>query len=350
MNFKNISIAVMGTTSAGKSSFVNTLCGRNVLPVGVQETTRYITEIVHKPKNIIISIENKALSFEKRFFNSDSEARDYIKSLVSTFQDSPTKFHILTRNRVELAFLSEFLSLFDCIDRHHDCHKINLKLVDLPGYNHKDDETNWHIISNGIDHSIIFFLFNAEENDFVKEDELLERIFRYLRDEEISWKNMIFIVNRCDALLRDSDGRSAVAEKISNIRKRIAMLIGDIYRIGDDQVQSQIQVYPLATLPVMYAEILYWNFNKLTKAEKEDMISRSCQLTNEFVSDEVCDFFPRSPQKWDEKHIQLYRENVFENSFFSDFLSSLKSHIYTRLAAERYGNYLRESENTVIPI
>ncbi len=168
MNRKNFSIAVVGTTSSGKSSFINTLCGRYILPVGVQETTLYITELIHKPTNIIVCIENKAISFDKRYFSTDSEARDYIYDLIEKFENSSNQFHKMTTTRVQLSFISDFLNIFsyDQIKNQED-KNVSLKILDLPGYNYDGDDRNWELILKGIEDAfIIILLFNAEENRF----------------------------------------------------------------------------------------------------------------------------------------------------------------------------------------
>src|SRR5436309_11452011 len=46
---KGIEVAVLGRFKAGKSSFLNSLTGRNVLPIGVLPVTTVVTRLRHGP-------------------------------------------------------------------------------------------------------------------------------------------------------------------------------------------------------------------------------------------------------------------------------------------------------------
>jgi len=323
MNHKNFSIAVVGTTSSGKSSFINALCGRYILPVGVQETTRYITELIHIPTNIIVCIENKAISFEKKYFSTDSEARDYIYHLIEKFQSSSDQFHNITKTHVQLSFISDFFNIFssDQINGQN----ILLKLLDLPGYNYDGDERNWELILKGIENAFIILLFNAEETDSVKEDQFLRNILEYLYKNGKSWKDIYFILNRCDALFRDNSDKSVLTEKQHTLQNRIKTIINDVFEKKD--LISKPIIHPLSALPVMYAQVLFWNFHRLSREERANLISQSCLLTNQFLSDEICDSFPRSAKSWTYHHIHLYRNEILTSCFYDSFLVSFGSHI-----------------------
>jgi len=324
MNQKDISIAVVGTTSSGKSSFINTLCGRYILPVGVQETTLYITELIHIPTNLIVCIENKAISFDKRYFSTDSEARKYIYDLIEEFENSSNQFHKMTTTRVQLSFISDFLNIFSY---NQDEKNISLRILDLPGYNHDGDERNWELILKGIENAfIIILLFNAEETDSVKEDQFLRKILKHLYKKGKSWKDIYFVLNRCDALFRDNPDKSVLTEKQHTLQNRIETIINDVFEKKDNS-NSKPVIHPLSALPVMYGQVLFWNFHRLAREERTNLISQSCLLTNQFLSDDICDSFPRSARNWTYHHIQMYRNEILTSCFYDSFLVSFESHV-----------------------
>jgi len=325
MNRKNLSIAVVGTTSSGKSSFINALCGRYILPVGVQETTRYVTEIIHIPTNIIISIENKAISFEKKYFSTDSQARKYIYDLIEKFQNSSNQFHKITRNRVQISFIGDFLNTFS-----HHIHNSNeiqkedqacLKIFDLPGYKYYGDDSNWEMIHNCIEDAVIIFIFNAEETDSVKEDELLRHLLEYQDKKRKVYPNVFFVLNRCDALFRDCPDHSAFQAKLKNLRNRISKIVKTT-----DSVSSPA-IHPLSALPVMYGEILYWNYPNLSDEEKSELLSKASLFSNRMLPKDICDLLPRSIKKWNFHHIRLYRNEIIKSGFYDSFLFSYEAHI-----------------------
>ncbi|MEE4358894.1 MAG: dynamin family protein [Desulfococcaceae bacterium] len=338
---EGISIAVVGTTSGGKSSFLNALCGRFILPVGVQETTYCINELIHIPNNIIVSIKNKDISPDETYFASDADARTHIQMLFEKIYTSFNKKGSVTKNTVHLSFLSDFLRIFT--DRLPDCSpeilsrvrvfpridgkKIPLKIIDLPGYRYEGDDNNLDIILNGIEDAlIIIFLINAEETDSVKEDRLFKEILQYQQKKGMTWENIYFVLNRCDALFRDRNDVTILHKKLKKLQERLRTGISEIFGISSrENIVPVIQ--PLSAMPVMYGETLFWNFQRLTREEKEYLLSKSCLLTNQFLPDDLCDDLPRSPKKWNYEDIQHYRNGIVKQCFYTDFLSSLESHI-----------------------
>src|SRR5512143_4242114 len=49
-----VDVAVLGQFKAGKSSFLNALIGRDVMPVDVLPATAVVTRIVHGPKDRVL--------------------------------------------------------------------------------------------------------------------------------------------------------------------------------------------------------------------------------------------------------------------------------------------------------
>jgi len=340
---KGISIAVVGTTSGGKSSFLNTLCGRFILPVGVQETTYCINELVHIPNNIIVSIKNDDISSNEKYFASDADARAYIQKLFEKIYESFNNKGNVTKNTVHISFLSDFLRIFTSrlperapdiqskgrVFPRIDGKKIPLKIIDLPGYRYEGDDNNLDIILNGLeDVLIIIFLINAEETDSVKEDRLFKEILQYQYDKGRTWENIYFVLNRCDALFRDRNDHTILNKKLKKLEERLNTNISKIFGVNSLE-NNNLSIQPLSAMPVMYGETLFWNFHRLTKEEKEQLISKSCLLTNQFLSDDLCDSLPRSAKKWDYDHIQHYRNGIVKECFYDDFLNSLESHIMT---------------------
>lgn len=94
-----ISIAVFGRFKAGKSSFLNDLLARDLLPVGVIPVTAVITEITYGPT------ERAVVNY------SDSHGEevpiDSIKSFISENENPENQKHV-SRVRVELPTLERF--------------------------------------------------------------------------------------------------------------------------------------------------------------------------------------------------------------------------------------------------
>ena len=317
MTEKSLSIAVVGTTSSGKSSFINALCGRFILPVGVQETTRSMIEMIHTPNNLFISIENEGTLWKKITLPTDLKAREYLQNLP--LKNSAAQSHLPITSRVYLSFAGDILPIFFS-DGHNK--EITLKILDLPGYNYQGDENNWEIIRNGIqDVSVLMMLFNAEETDDVKEDKFLKKLLEYQYERGKSWKEIFFILNRCDSFFRDDTGKSALSAKVESLQKRITSAVNEIFKDS-----STPDIHLLSALPVMYGQVLFWNFEKLSASEKNSLLSQASLFANQCLSEDVCNVLPRSSIKWTYSDIKSYRDQVIKSCFYNIFMGSLKAY------------------------
>ncbi len=317
---KSLSIAVVGTTSSGKSSFINALCGRFILPVGVQETTRSMIEMIHTPNNLLISIENEGTLWKTITLPTDFKAREYLQNLP--LKNTAAQSHLPITSRVYLSFAGDILPIVFSEEQKEQNKDTTLKILDLPGYNYQGDENNWEIIQNGIqDVSLLMMRFNAEETDDVKEDKFFKKLLEYQHERGKSWKEIFFILNRCDSFFRDATGKSALLAKVESLRKRIATAVSEIFKDS-----STPDIHLLSALPVMYSQVLYWNFEKLSASEKSYLISQASLFANQCLSEDVCGSLPRSSIKWTYSDIELYRDQVLKSCFYNTFMQSLKAY------------------------
>ena len=323
----NFSIAVVGTTSTGKSSFVNALCGRCILPVGVRKTTQYITEMFHMPDAADISIEHPSRG-SRKYFSSDSQARDHLKSFQGVARTPSSKGCRANKNHVQANFVSDFMNRiqFD-MKRKNPSQNISLILIDLPGYRYNGDDKQKKIILDGVENASIVFLFSAEETDSIKEKALVRIILNHMKRKEKQWQNVFFILNRCDAFSRDDNSSKCLNQKIQKLQTQIRNIKNEIFGASVDYPSADPVVHPLSALPVMYSQALFWNYGKLSVQGKKNLLSKSCHLKNRFLSDEKSSAFPRSPQQWTFEHIREYRNEIMRASYFDEFLTSFGQHI-----------------------
>jgi len=78
------SISLIGTTSSGKSTIGNLLCGRYILPTGVQETTTLVIELAHNTnadKTTILTLtdEQGVRIYNQYLQPKDAEIRTHLQ-------------------------------------------------------------------------------------------------------------------------------------------------------------------------------------------------------------------------------------------------------------------------------
>ncbi|WP_157843253.1 dynamin family protein [Bacillus sp. FJAT-42315] len=90
INDREFIITVVGEFSAGKSTFLNALIGKDVLPHAVRETTASVTYIKNVPENhpkcnkIVINFYDERLSVELDFINDPNILRNYVTTMADS--------------------------------------------------------------------------------------------------------------------------------------------------------------------------------------------------------------------------------------------------------------------------
>lgn len=150
-----LDVAVLGQFKSGKSTFLNSLIGRPLLPVGSIPVTSVITRIRYGPK------EQATVTFEDGTCQQIGIA--YMNSYVSE-SGNPENIKGVLLVDIETPALGRFK---------------NLRLVDTPGigsvWKHNTETTaSWFPETGGV-----LFLFSAERPISENEVELLKEIYQY---------------------------------------------------------------------------------------------------------------------------------------------------------------------------
>lgn len=177
-NNKKIIIPVMGQFSAGKSSFLNRLLGRGILPTRLSETTSFLTYIRYgAPKGVVYSKNGNSLEIdiqEMKYLNQDQ--LEYFKN------------EILKDENFEIAYAE--------IYENSEILKKGVILVDTPGLNtmlSNHEDITWSVIPEAT--HIIYVISKAISQ---KDMELISM----LKDMEIE---IIFVRTNIDTINSDEE-------------------------------------------------------------------------------------------------------------------------------------------------
>lgn len=239
------SIVVVGEFSAGKSTFLNALMGKRVLPSFTSETTATVNFLKSKDKapdgeaGIVYYANGQTQSLEKADFET-------IQKYVST------------RSEIQVAQDVEHLDLF--LDSKFL--EEGVMLVDSPGLNgtkaHHKEITERQIERSSA--SIFMFRANAPGS---KSD------FEFLRELKQKVNTIIFVLNRIDEI-RPSEGETVedVVEKLRESYKE---------QFPEDTVMPEI--WPIAAYPALVARskqsMEYLGIINPTEEQKKKWLSES---------------------------------------------------------------------------
>ena len=227
-------IAIMGTMSAGKSSFINALLGEDYIPAKNEACTTKITSIIdnnyiedNRSFGACLHLDGKYKCFEK--LSSDL--------LESWNIDSDVIGVLIETDIKDITFEDRILVIHD-----------------TPGPNNSSDETHSIIVNNFLDKNkidLFIYLLNAEHISTTDNREFLENIFKYVSNKN---SNIIFLLNKID---------SFDLQKEDNIEVTINGLNKELQEIGF----NDFHIFPISAKSArLFKNVL--NAKKLSKKEK----------------------------------------------------------------------------------
>lgn len=220
INSNNI-IPLIGNKSTGKTSILNSFIGNELLPLGIMPTTKAFLIGHHNNNTIIISkanlVHNKLFSYfkegiERKEFNSQDEAKNYLKdinSLKSSFEDSFYYIYVNLKRLLEIGISEDNLQ--------------KILFLDLPGLDMEGDNDNKPIFTfdslSNLFNIVDSFLFINENNI---DDNATEKLKTKLKDQillrrktfNIPINHSLFVLNQYNNEEKNEETFKQVKQKI----------------------------------------------------------------------------------------------------------------------------------------
>ncbi|MBF0233943.1 MAG: dynamin family protein [Desulfamplus sp.] len=326
------SISLVGTTSSGKSTIGNLLSGHYILPTGVQETTVSVIEIFNNVNYCVPTltfIHNKEILSETPF-KHDSDIRTCISNTMLSSESESIHMRLNVSMNVFNTTWQESL---------WNRRKLSLKrqpipeelgyfkyflIRDFPGFQHEQDINRVGLIKQHLDtKGIILFVFNAEETDSFKEDNLLQFLFNLLCEHAYGWESVFFVLNRADAFYRDNNPEHALEQALNNRQKRIKNIISDIWR-NTSKSKIDVEITPISAGIAFASEMLCWYRNFLSK---KDFNYLQNKIENEAIillPDNIRETLPRSASYWDSIQWEQVNQTIYYKSGLAQLINRLR--------------------------
>lgn len=213
-NLKNgeFTIIVVGEFSAGKSTMLNALMHRRILPSQTSETTATVNYLRHKEKALngeicdVIYVDGSHKSIDDSKFSSDDELRNTLMNYVTTKGENVAE----TVDHVNLYLDSPFL-------------KDGVTLVDSPGLNGTGGLS--HITEDQVEKSnACIFVFSSDhpgsKTDFESVNYLVNKM-----------NKIFFVLNKIDVIKEDED--ETIDDVIYQLKKNYKKQINDVKNIPE---------------------------------------------------------------------------------------------------------------------
>lgn len=233
-----LSIAMIGTTSAGKSTIVNALSGRRIAPMEIKETSAGILRLV--PEDLV-SMEVKRVPqgyWESGCFKpiTDEQAYDKIKVIYEKYRrfekvvmapEITVRGPLLWHTHPELLNLPENLSV---------------EFIDLPGLKTLTDNKNLKVIQGALSKSLCIIAIDSGDVDETRIEFLLEELANIVKSMSGNTDSLLFLLNKVDNLKKEDDPLGLVMERLKD---RIVKSL----KLNKD---TQVEIIPFVGL------LLYW--------------------------------------------------------------------------------------------
>ena len=315
-------LATTGTTSSGKSTIVNLLCGADLMPRMAQEMSAGVVYIHHSPDNKkhlkVHETEGALWECGEWHDLTDAETRDKLTKVMDEFNKSkginqPATPHIELTYPLACFNNPELLALSSLPK------STQFKLMDLPGLRNHQDNTNAEVIKNCRD-ALCLVAYNMEETDENRRRELVQQILQQIKHMGGSPARMLFVLNRIDVFHKDGEGNRRRDEHIDKVQAEIKDILYKELPEHSDTL-DKLTYSPLSSLPALHAQRIKTGSDCVQAADQLDT------HFNSLIPAELIDDLPRRISAWKDHDFERISEVVWQNSYGAEFFATLDGHI-----------------------
>jgi hypothetical protein len=340
-----ITFATTGTTSSGKSTLVNLLCGAPVMPVDIEEMSAGVVEVTHGERKRLKIHATPGALWEHGEWDAptDQQISDLLRQAMAKYHEHVKQvrklgaredaglnmaeanetfrnFQAVCCPRAELTYPTRLGAEHELLNLPPQC---GLKIIDLPGLKHVHDEVNRPVIDEAR-RAVCLVTYNSEEPNDEVQNRLLEQIADQVKAIGGSPARMLFILNRIDGVARDyPDGEERRQRFIDKKTRQIREILTE--RLPHYQhVTESVGVLPLSTLPALRSL-------QMMNGDAEKRIAAWKQIRGYFfhlLEEEAMDQLKPTNQ-WTGDDFQAVGKMMWKTSRAEAFFTSLQNHVAT---------------------
>ncbi|MBD2497987.1 dynamin family protein [Nostoc sp. FACHB-280] len=314
-----LTLATTGTTSSGKSTLVNLLCGAEIVPVAVSEMSAGAVTIEYSEQKSLIIHETPGALWECGEWKGINDERIYqrLYDVMISYIDNREKqpnlacpqstisypFRLIKESKLELP------------------RGVKVRIMDLPGLAYVGDEGNSSVIKQCRE-ALCLVTYNSAETDKEKVRSLLQEVVEQVKDLGGSPARMLFVLNRIDVFRADRNYPETENRFVENAIRSIKHELTEHLKEYTEDIEK-LQVIKLSTWPALLALQIQKNdeiysIEACTKADKH---------FNGLIDDNILEDLPRKTEKWSRHDRNRVAEELWHKSYAQEFQQHLREHI-----------------------
>jgi GTPase SAR1 family protein len=243
-----LTLATTGTTSSGKSTLVNLLCGSEIVPVAVSEMSAGVVTIEYSEEKSLVIHETEGAQWEcgEWYGISAEEICQRLDQVMIRYIDSRDKQLGLACPKSAITYPFRLLKDLNLqLPR-----GTKVRIMDLPGLAYVGDEGNASVIRQCRE-ALCIVTYNSAETDQPKVRLLLQEVVDQVRDLGGSPARMLFVLNKIDVFRGDNNKwpeteNRFVEKTVDSIKSELAERL----REWTEEIEG-LQVAKLSTLPAL---------------------------------------------------------------------------------------------------
>lgn len=211
-NRKERKIVVVATMSSGKSTLINALLSKKLLPSSNEACTATITKVINRKQE---NYNAKAYSEKKELLY---EEYDVSYEKMKEWNNNENISEIEIYGNIPFANKKEIL---------------NLTLIDTPGPNNSRNSVHQKILEKYLENidenAIILYVLNATQLGITDDSILLDNLIKIVGNKS---KNIIFVLNKSDCFNNEDDDIAKIMKGVSKYLEKKGIENTDILPIA----------------------------------------------------------------------------------------------------------------------
>lgn len=249
-----LSIAMVGTTTAGKSTIVNSFACRTVAPMEVKEMSAGVLELTHSDQTSITIHQTENAPWKTGHFDNIQDTDIYSK-IQNIFEEYHSKAGRIAAPKISVTGPLELQANKAILDLPDN---LNIKFIDLPGLKTLQDEKNLATIQEYLSKSFCIIAMDFNDVDNSRKQLLLNEVKDIVRSMD-NTEFLMFILNKVDCV---KAGQRPVKELIKELKNSIK----ETLNLSDD-----VNIYP-------FVAQLYYDIQSAVVKDIETYEIKGCKF------------------------------------------------------------------------